>query len=246
MTHIEGRPSILAALQAGKRKFLEILVSRAAKPEKVEEIVRLARRRGVGVRHVATEAIERLAHGRTHGGVLAVCEARAFTPPEALLDSVRRAPEPPLLLLLDGVDDPKHLGQALRSAEALGAHAVLVRRRAWDFDETEVSRASSGAFERMDLVVFDGVHLLDRLREAGLQIVACLGNAVKTMYETDLAAPTVIVIGGEKRGISGAVRAVCSRRMSIPTRPGAATLSLTHAAAVALAEAMRQRKVRSW
>jgi 23S rRNA (guanosine2251-2'-O)-methyltransferase len=140
--------------------------------------------------------------------------------------------------VLDGVDDPRNLGLCLRAAEALGAHAVLLRRRAWDFDAVEVSRPSSGAFERMPLVIFDGTALLESL---SMPRIACLANAVKSIHETDLAGPAAIVVGGEKRGISAAVRALCDRRMRIPSKPGAASLPLTHAAAVVLAEANRQR-----
>ena len=236
--HLEGRASVLAALESSSRVVHEVLVARESKPEKVREVLEAAGRRGVPVRRVGLEEIGRLAHGKTHGGVIAVCSPRAPTTPQALLELLRGLKEPPLLLLLDGVDDPRNLGMCLRSAEALGAHAVLVRKRAWDFDPVEVARPSSGAFERMPLVLFDGTDLLEKLP---MPRIACLANAVKTIHETDLAGPAAIVIGGEKRGISAAVRALCDRRMRIPSRPGAASLSLTHAAAVVLAEAMRQR-----
>ena len=240
--HLEGRASILAALEARRRTVHEILVARGAKPEKVADVLDAAARARVPVRRVSPEEIEGLAHGRTHGGVIAACSPRPLDTMDDLKALLRDLKEPPLLLVLDGVDDPRNLGLCLRAAEALGAHAVLLRKRAWDFDIVEVARPSSGAFERMPLVLFDEAALL-----AGLPMprIACLANAVKTIHEADLAGPAAIVVGGEKRGISAAVRAVCDRRMRIPSKPGAASLPLTHAAAVVLAEAMRQRAARA-
>jgi 23S rRNA (guanosine2251-2'-O)-methyltransferase len=236
--HLEGRASVLAAIEARRRTVHEVLVARDAKPDKVADVLAAASRAKVPVRRVAPEDVEKLAHGRTHGGVIAAVSPRPLDTEADLRSMLRALGEPPLLLVLDGVDDPRNLGLCLRAAEALGAHAVLLRRRAWDFDPVEVARPSSGAFERMTLVMFDGTALLEGL---DMPRIACLANAVKTIHEADLAGPAAIVVGGEKRGISGAVRALCDRRMRIPSKPGAASLPLTHAAAVVLAEAQRQR-----
>ena len=236
--HLEGRASVLAALEARRRKIHEILIARDAKPDKISDVLEAAARSKIPVRRVAMGEIEKVAHGKTHGGVVAACSPRPLDTEADLASLLSRLTGPPLLLVLDGVDDPRNLGLCLRAAEALGAHAVLLRKRAWDFDTVEVARPSSGAFERMPLVLFDGVDLLANLK---MPRIACLANAVKTIHEADLAGPAAIVVGGEKRGISAAVRAVCDRRMRIPSTPGAASLPLTHAAAVVLAEAYRQR-----
>jgi 23S rRNA (guanosine2251-2'-O)-methyltransferase len=238
LEHLEGRTSILAALEARRRTVHEILLSHDAKQDKIEDVLAAAARAKITVRRVGQDEIEKLAHGKTHGGLIAACSPRPLDTADDLKKLLANLKEPPLLLVLDGVDDPRNLGLCLRAAEALGAHAVLLRKRAWDFDATEVARPSSGAFERLPLVLFDGVELLEGLK---MPRFACLENAVKTIHEVDLAGPAAIVVGGEKRGISGAVRAVCDRRMRVPSKPGAASLPLTHAAAVVLAEANRQR-----
>lgn len=236
--YLEGRASVIAAIEARRRTVHEVLIARDAKPDKVEDVLAAAARAKVPVRRVAMEEVEKFAHGRTHGGVVAAASPRPLDTEADLKALLARLKEPPLLLVLDGVDDPRNLGLCLRAAEALGAHAVLLRKRAWDFDTVEVARPSSGAFERLPLVLFDGTDLLAGL---GMPRIACLENAVKSIHEADLAGPVAIVVGGEKRGISAAVRAVCDRRMRIPSKPGAASLPLTHAAAVVLAEALRQR-----
>src|SRR5687768_105109 len=118
MEHLEGRQSVLAALRAGKRKFQTVLVSHGAHEEKVQDVLDLAAERGVPVRRAERRELDALAHGATHGGVIAVCTPKPRTSTEELLVLLDCLREPPLLLLLEGVEDARNLGFTLRSAEA--------------------------------------------------------------------------------------------------------------------------------
>ena len=243
MEVLEGRQSVAAALNAAQRRFQVILVRQGIHAEKVQEVLDLAARRGVPVRYVDRAELDAVAHGATHGGIVALCTPKPRWGERELLDLVTRLRQPSLLLLLEGVDDARNLGFTLRTAEALGAHAVLIKKHLWDFDGTEVARPSSGAYERMPLVQFEGLDLLTALQRSGIRLVGCLARAKRTIHETDFTKPTVIAVGGEKRGLSGALRGVCDAFTTIPTREGA-SLSLSHAAAIVLAEAQRQRRPR--
>ncbi len=223
---LEGRTCVLAALRARRRGFEQVLVRQGMKDDSIREILDEAAALGVPVRRVRAEALDARAHGKTHGGLLAVASP---IPPAVLPGKLDFA------LLLDGVDDARNLGATLRSAEAFGVQAVLLRRRAWDFDGGDVSRASSGAYERIPVVVGDGV-------PAGLALMGCAAGARKTIYEADFRRPVALAIGGEKRGLSAAVRDRCAALVSIPVKEGAPSLSLSHAAAVAMAEVARQRR----
>lgn len=225
---LEGRICSLAALQAARRTFDSLLIRQGIKDDSIRDLLDAAEARGVTVRRVREEALDAQAHGKTHGGVLLL--ASPLTP--APLPG-----NPDFLLFLDGVDDGRNLGYALRSAEAFGVQGVILRRRAWDFDGGDVSRASSGAYERLPVVIGEEI-------PAGLALVGCMAGASKTIYDENLARPLALAIGGEKRGLSAAVRDRCTSRVSIPTREGAASLSLTHAAAVAMAEVARQRRAK--
>ncbi len=244
MEHLEGRQSILSALQARQRKFQTILISHGTHVEKVQDILDKAAEAGVPVRRVARKELDALAHGATHGGVLAVCTAKPRATAAELLEMVERLDEPPLLLLIEGVEDARNLGFTLRSAEALGVHAVLIKKHIWDLDPTEIARPASGAYERLMLAQIEDVAPLRQLQRA-----ACGSSAVSparhTLYDTHLTGPTILAVGGEKRGLSGAVRSICDSFMTIPLAPaaaaGASSLSLSHASAILVAEAMRQR-----
>jgi 23S rRNA (guanosine2251-2'-O)-methyltransferase len=241
MEVLEGRQSVSAALRARQRKFNVILIRHGTHEESVQEILQLAAELNVPVRYADARELDSLAHGSTHGGVLAVGSAKPRTSVDELITLLDRLREPPLLLLLEGIDDARNLGFVIRSAEALGVHAVLIKKHLWDFDAVEIARPASGAYERMSLVQIDEVLPLKKLQSRGLKLIGCLAAVKRAIYDIDLSVPTIIAIGGEKRGLSGAVREICDQFVTIPSRDEAASLSLSHASAIVMAEAMRQR-----
>lgn len=242
MEHLEGRLSVTAALRACQRRFQVILVRHDAHREKLDELLALAAQRGVAVKFAEGRELDALTHGATHGGVVAICSPRPRTTTAQLIELLDGLREPPLLLLLEGVDDARNLGFVLRTADALGVHAVLIKKHLWDFDPVEIARPSSGAYERLPLVQFEELELLRQLQQRGMRLLGCLGGAKRSIYERDLARPIVLALGGEKRGLSGAVRRMCDRFATIPTRGEPTSLSLSHAAAIVLGEAARQRR----
>jgi 23S rRNA (guanosine2251-2'-O)-methyltransferase len=242
---LEGRQSVLAALAARLRRFEVILVNHGAPDAKVREVLDAAGALGVPVKRVDGRELDALAHGATHGGVLAICSPKPRTTHEQLIELLDKCAHPPLLLLIEGIEDARNLGFTLRSAEALGAAAVLIKKHLWDFDPTELARPASGAFERLPLVQLEDIELLQRLRRRGMRLLGCVGGAKRNIFDVDLSAAVILAIGGEKRGLSGPVRGLCDALVTIPTVEGAASLPLSHAAAVVLAEARRQRVTQS-
>ncbi len=234
---------MLAALRNRKRRIQSVLLRHGIHEEQVAEILDLTQQIGVPVQYVDAKQLDSLAHGATHGGVMAIASPKQRLNGDELLDLVQKLSEPALLLLLEGVDDARNLGFTLRSAEALGSHVVLIKKHLWDFDAAEVARPASGAYERIDLAQIDDVSPIQNLQRVGVTLYGCIAGAKRTMYDVDLREPCILAIGGEKRGLSGAVRAICDQLITIPTRPdSASSLALSHAAAIVLAEAMRQRR----
>lgn len=217
-------------------------MAHGAHEEKIRDVLDAAAGMGVPVKQVDRAELDALAHGTSHGGVVALCSPKPRMDAKGLTDLLNHVREPPLLLLLEGVDDARNLGFTLRTAEAMGAHAVLIKKHLWDFDEVEVGRPSSGAYERVPLVQIDEVEVLRQLQRRGLRLYGCLAGAKRTIYDRDLTKGVILAIGGEKRGLSGAVRKICDRFVTIPTAGGPTSLSLSHAAAIILSEAMRQRR----
>jgi len=241
MEHLEGRQSVLAALHARQRKFQVILVSHGAHVEKLQELLDLAAELNVPVKSVDRRELDAMAHGQTHGGVVALAGAKPRLSADALIDLIDKLKTPPLLLLIEGIEDARNLGFTLRSAEALGAHAVLIKKHVWDFDPVEVARPASGAYERLPLVQIDTIDPLIQLQRAGLRLFGCIAGTRRAIYDVEMTGPTILAIGGEKRGLSGAVRSICDTFVTIPCVSEATSLSLSHASGIILAEAMRQR-----
>lgn len=244
MELLEGRVSVQAALLARKRRFQMVGLREGLHEESIPLIRQEAERQNIPIKPLSATEIDRMAHGKTHGGVVALCSPKQ-EPDFAGFYASCKSTFAPLMLLLEGVDDAQNFGFTLRTAEAMGVHAILLKKHLWDFDSPAVSRASSGAYERLPIILFDDVdHVISRLQACGLQLYGCIANAQKTMYDVNLAAATILAIGGEKRGLSAAIRDRCDKLIKIPMRSDIGSLSLSHAAAILLAEAMRQRSPR--
>ncbi len=241
MVVLEGKQSVLAALHARRRRIQVVLVKHDSPATKVQEVVELAEQLGVPIRRTDGPELDQLAHGASHGGVLAICSPRPRWEGDELLTHLKSMHRPPLLLLLEGVDDARNLGFTIRTAEALGVDAILIKKHLWDFDEADVARSASGAYERLPLVQFSDMRLVAELQKQGIQLLGCLAGVRTAVFDADLKRPTCLAIGGEKRGLSGAIRDVCNGFVTIPSIGGASSLSLSHAGAIVVAEAFRQR-----
>ncbi len=240
MTSLEGAQCVIPAILARRRRIQVVLLKRDLPESRAQDVLEAAESCGVPVRRVEGSELDAVAHGKSHGGVVAICSTLPHTTEDELEEMLDRVRDP-LLLLLEGVDDDRNLGFTLRTAESMGVLAVLVKKHVWDFDETEVARSSSGAYERLPLVRFESVDVLMRLKRRGILVYGCLAGVRRSVFEEDLSCGVLLAVGGEKRGLSGAVRDVCDGFVTIPTVGGASSLSLSHAGAILLGEAMRQR-----
>ncbi|HET9314033.1 MAG TPA: 23S rRNA (guanosine(2251)-2'-O)-methyltransferase RlmB, partial [Vicinamibacteria bacterium] len=239
MNLICGINPVLEALNARTRHFDRLLVVKGLRNRRVSEAIAHASRLGIALRFEARETLDRLAGGVPHQGLIAVVSAK----PVLSLDSVlERARTPALLLLLDGVEDPRNLGAILRTAEAAGADAVLLpERHSAGLSET-VGRASAGALEHVNVArVGNVVQTLETLKARGFWIVGFDASATQRWDAVDMSGPVVLVLGGEGRGIRRLVREHCDHLAALPLFGHVASLNVSVAAGVALYEAVRQR-----
>jgi 23S rRNA (guanosine2251-2'-O)-methyltransferase len=235
---------VLPAILARRRRIEVILIKHDTPRVRVQEVIDAAERFGVPIRFAEGSELSHLAHGATHGGVVAVVSQLPRFDSRELLDLLKGVPKP-MLVLLEGIDDARNLGFLLRTAEAVGVTAILIKKHLWDLDETEIARSASGAYERLPLVQFDQLDLVRDLQKRGLTLYACIAGARRSIFEVDLAEPAILALGGEKRGLSGALREICDTFVTIPTLGGATSLSLSHAGAIVCGEVLRQRRLSS-
>ncbi|MEK7727669.1 MAG: RNA methyltransferase [candidate division KSB1 bacterium] len=240
---LEGKQCVLPALQARQRRVQLVLIKQGSSLERVSEVVDAAQAQNVPIKYVLADELSAMTKGRSHGGVAALCGEKPPFAAEKLFELCEKLREPALLLLLEGTEDAQNLGYTLRSAEALGAHAVLLKKHVWNFEGAAVSRASSGAFERLPLAQIENVEKeLLPLKRLGLKFWGGIAGAKRTMLDAKLATPVLLSIGGERRGLSGAMREICDGFFHIPMKVGTSSLSMSHAACLVLGEAMRQRR----
>ncbi len=236
---IEGRRPVLEALRSGN-DVSEIRVSQSAKG--LDDIRRLASRKGVRLRLVPREEIDRIAQTRAPQGVVAIVSGFSYVSVDELL--ARAQPDdPPLLVALDGITDPGNLGAVARSAEAAGAHGlILPGRRAAGVGPT-ADKASAGALEHLPVArVVNLQRALHELSEERVWIVALDATADEAIYELPVATePLCVVVGSEGSGVSRLVRERADYRVRIPMSGRVASLNAAAAAAVALFEIRRQR-----
>ncbi len=237
---IAGINAVSAAIEAGQ-DLAEVLIDGKAKNPRLAEIGSAAKVAGVVLRYVSLDQIDREAAGARHQGVIArVQSSRIYD--ERDLEGLIEAAVKPLLLILDGVQDPHNLGACLRSAAAAGATAVIVPKdRAATLTPTARKVAAGGA-ERVPLVrVTNLARTMKQLQDAGVWIVGLAGEAEASLYSVDLKGAMAIAMGGEGEGLRRLTREHCDYLAQIPMASGMESLNVSVAAGISLFEALRQR-----
>jgi 23S rRNA (guanosine2251-2'-O)-methyltransferase len=244
MERLTGIHAVREALEAGS-VFDRIVIAKGRQDNRVEQIVQLARGRGISVRFEDRGQLDRLANARDHQGVVAIAAARAAATLEDILESANQSKQQGLIVLLDGVEDPHNLGAIIRTALAAGAHGVVIpERRAAGLTDT-VARASAGALAHLPIAKVTNLpRTMVELKEAGYWLVGLDETAEKSYTEVDYSSPTGMVMGGEGNGLHELTRKRCDFMVSLPTTGPVKSLNVSVATGVVLFEAVRQRRAR--
>jgi 23S rRNA (guanosine2251-2'-O)-methyltransferase len=235
---IYGINPVVEALRAGRVRRLRVGARADARLERALEI---ARRTGVPVERVDPSALERATRGGVHQGIVADVDAARDYSIAELVDGA--APQAPLLVVLDGIEDPHNVGAILRTADAAGAHGVVRQaRRAAPLDGI-VAKASAGAVAHVRVAtVVNIARALEELKERGVWAVGLAGDAPERYDCIDLTLSTALVFGAEGTGLRRLVRERCDRLVAIPMLGAVESLNVSVAAGVTLFEAARQRR----
>jgi 23S rRNA (guanosine2251-2'-O)-methyltransferase len=220
-----------------------LVVARGNLSTRLEEIVKMARSRGVPVRFEDRAALNRLAGSREHQGVVALGGSKSAVGLEDLLE---KAGNEGLLVLLDGIEDPQNLGAIIRTSLAAGADGVVIpERRAAGLTES-VARASAGALQHLPVArVKNLVRAMEELKENGYWLVGLDERASQDYTRADLSGRLALVFGREGAGLHELSRKRCDFLASIPTQGPVRSLNVSVAAGVVLFEAVRQRRAKN-
>ena len=239
---VPGRRAVLEALRS-ERPLRKVLIGRGTRHGgTLPEIIREARRRGVLVQYVDAHRLDALAAGTLHQGVIALTSATPLANVDDIIAATRARGEQPLLLVLDGVENPANLGAVIRTAEGAGAHGVIIpRHRAVGLTPT-VAKTSAGALEYVPVAqVTNIVRILEELKAAGIWVVGADPEAHEIYHRARLVPPLALVVGGEGRGLGRLVREHCDLLVRLPMRGKISSLNVAVAAGVLLYEVVRQQ-----
>jgi 23S rRNA (guanosine2251-2'-O)-methyltransferase len=241
---IWGRNVVIAALKGG-RSLNKVLLAMGSHGRTVAEIRALAREMGVPVEEIDRRRLDQLAQGANHQGVLALVAARQYVEVTDLLVQARAARQDPLLVLLAHVEDPRNLGAIARSAEAAGAHGLIIpARRAAGVTGT-AEKAAAGALEHLPVArVGNLAQCLQRLKGEGLWAIGADMAGEQLYFDADLTGPVVLVVGGEDKGLGTLLKRECDLTVRIPMLGTVPSLNAAVAASLLLYEVVRQRHVR--
>ncbi len=244
-SRLYGLLPVLEALRAGHRHLGEITIAEGAHDSRLRELLELARTAGVPVHRVPRLAISRDVSG-THQGVVARIAAAQFTDPELLFSRCAAkigTDSPPLVTVLDGLEDPRNFGAILRTVECVGGDGVFIpERRAVGLTDV-VAKTSAGAVEYVQIArVTNITRTLDELKRLGIWTVGTAANAELEYSDWDWTQPSALVLGGEGSGLHRLVREHCDTLVCIPVLGHIESLNVSVAAGVILYEALRQRR----
>jgi 23S rRNA (guanosine2251-2'-O)-methyltransferase len=234
---IYGINPVLEALRADRVRRLRV---GPRGDKRIEEALALARRKGVAVERVDGVALERAARGGVHQGVVADLDAPRNYSVQELVAAA--APDAPLIVVLDGIEDPHNVGAILRSADAAGVHGVVRQERHAASLDGVVAKASAGALAHARIAtVVNIARAVEELKAAGVWTVGLAADAREPYVSVDFTVATALVLGAEGTGLRRLVRERCDRLVSVPMRGAVKSLNVSVAAGVVLYEAVRQR-----
>lgn len=207
----------------------------------VQEIRQLAAERGIPVKEVPLEKLDRTIRGN-HQGVICYGSLVAWQRAEDIIPFIFEGGTDPLILILDRVTDVRNFGALCRTAECAGFHAVLVPAKGAAEVNADAIKASAGAVYRLNLCRSNNIkETLKFLKDSGVKVVGCTEKAEKNIYEEDYKGPLAIMMGSEEDGISPEYLKQCDSTVKIPMPGETQSLNVSAAGAIVLFEAVRQR-----
>ncbi len=237
---IWGRHPVEEALQAGRVQ--RIMLARGARESGLSELLQLAENQRIPLTTVPRERLDQIARGANHQGIIAEVTPWDYAEVGDLLALAERRHEPPLLVALDSVQDVHNLGSLIRTAEAVGAHGIIIPEHRAAGITPAVVKSSAGAIEHLLVAqVTNMTRTLEDLKRQDIWVIGLAGEASQSIERVDLNRSLVLVVGSEGKGMSRLVRDHCDLLVHLPMRGSINSLNAAVAGSIALYSAWRAR-----
>lgn len=239
---IFGIHAVEALLKNEPGRVLRLCVHQDRQDKKIESIVQLAKSNGIRVEFSKRAELDHLTHDANHQGVLAYCKPAKVLSEADLKSILVKLDTAPLLLILDGIQDPHNLGACFRTADAAGVHAIIAPRDRSVGITSTVTKVACGAAESVPFIqVTNLARAIEHIKELGIWVYGAAGEAKDTIYQTDFKGPTAIAMGAEGEGLRRLTRELCDGLVKIPMFGSVSSLNVSVATGVCLFEVARQR-----
>ncbi|QED45926.1 23S rRNA (guanosine(2251)-2'-O)-methyltransferase RlmB [Cytobacillus dafuensis] len=237
---IMGKNPVIEALKSG-RDINKIFIAEGSQSGQMQQVIGLAKASNVFVQFVPKKKLDQMAEGN-HQGVVAQVAAYQYAEMDDLFHAAERKNEAPFFLLLDEIEDPHNLGSIMRTADAVGAHGIIIpKRRAVGLTAT-VAKASTGAIEHIPVVrVTNMARTIDELKEKGVWIAGTDAKGSEDYRRFDGSLPLGLVIGSEGKGMGRLIRDKCDFLIHLPMAGHVTSLNASVAAALLMYEVYRKR-----
>ncbi len=236
--YIAGRNAVMEALKSG-RHLDSVLIARGDRQGSIAAIAARCKEQGVPIKDVDSRKLDAMA--ANHQGVIAIAACKEYVTLEALFEAAEQKGEPPFFIVCDELEDPHNLGAILRTAEAAGAHGVIVPRRRSVGLTSTVYKASAGAVEYVPVARVANINdALRELKERGVWVYG-LDMDGEDWCATDMSGAVALVVGSEGRGVSRLVRENCDFVLSLPMNGRVNSLNASVACGIVMYEVARQR-----
>jgi 23S rRNA (guanosine2251-2'-O)-methyltransferase len=242
---VYGLHAVRALVSRNPGRIARLWVLSGREDRKVRELLARAERHRISVVEASATRLDELARGAVHQGVMAEVRQSLELAEVDLPSLIQSIEGTPLVLILDGVQDPHNLGACLRSADALGAHAVVIPRDRAAPVTPAVRKVAAGAAETTPVVsVVNLARSLDQLKELGLWVVGADAEAQVAAETTALDGPLALVLGSEGEGMRRLTRETCDLLVKLPLSGAVESLNVAVAAGILLYEVGRQRRAK--
>ena len=243
MAIIEGRNPVLEALK-NDREIDKIMVNKAAKEGSIKKIVAMAKEKKVILQQVDRHKLDEMSESHSHQGVIAIISEYKYYELDEVLEIPKEKGEDPFFIILDGITDPHNLGSIIRTADAVGAHAVIIPKRRSAQITPVVAKASAGAVEYVPVCKVTNIaNTIKTLKENGLWIAAVDMDG-ESFFRQNLSGALALVVGSEGSGISRLVKENCDFTVGMPMSGNVTSLNASVAGGILLYEVYRQRNAK--
>ncbi|MBS4762198.1 23S rRNA (guanosine(2251)-2'-O)-methyltransferase RlmB [Carnobacteriaceae bacterium zg-ZUI252] len=239
---VMGRVPVIELLK-GNRDVNKLFIQSELSGEKINEILTLAKKKGIQVQSVPKTKLDTLSNHAVHQGVIATVAAHAYAQLEDIFEKAQQKGEEPFILILDGIEDPHNLGSIMRTADAVGAHGIIIPKRRAVSLTSVVAKTSTGAIEHVSVVrVTNLTQTIEELKKRGVWVFATDMQGT-TYTQWNVKGALALVIGNEGKGVSRLVKESCDELLTIPMVGHVQSLNASVAAGILMYEVFRGRQL---